>query len=121
MWIIGVSLPTPFSQPFGTVRLTFLLLYTILALALVLVLVLVMLMLPLLRMVDGQFYDVENQVTLKQTEHFRCNYIEWDPSGRYVCTAVSQPVTGSHWKAQMDNGYQLYTFQASWCAGVALD
>lgn len=60
-----------------------------------------------------QFYDVENQATLKQTEHFRCNYIEWDPSGRYACTAVSQPVTGSHWKAQMDNGYQLYSFQAS--------
>ncbi|CAM9298035.1 unnamed protein product [Ascophyllum nodosum] len=58
-----------------------------------------------------ELYDVENQATLKQTEHFRCNYIEWDPSGRYVCTAVSQPVTGSHWKAQMDNGYQLYSFQ----------
>lgn len=60
-----------------------------------------------------QFYDVENQATLKQTEHFRCNYIEWDPSGRYACTAVSQPVTGSHWKAQMDNGYQLFSFQVS--------
>ncbi|CAM9114276.1 unnamed protein product [Ectocarpus fasciculatus] len=58
-----------------------------------------------------EFYDVENQSTLKQTEHFRCNYIEWDPSGRYACTAVSQPVTGSHWKAQMDNGYQLFSFQ----------
>lgn len=61
---------------------------------------------------NGQFYDVENQATLKQTEHFRCNYIEWDPSGRYACTAVSQPVTGSHWKAQMDNGFQLFSFQA---------
>lgn len=61
----------------------------------------------------AQFYDVENQATLKQTEHFRCNYIEWDPSGRYACTAVSQPVKGSHWKAQMDNGYQVFTFQAS--------
>lgn len=55
---------------------------------------------------------MENQATLKQTEHFRCNYIEWDPSGRYACTAVSQPVTGSHWKAQMDNGFQLFSFQA---------
>lgn len=60
-----------------------------------------------------KFYDVENQATLKQTDHFRCNYIEWDPSGRYACTAVSQPVSGSHWKAQMDNGYQLFSFQAS--------
>ncbi|CAN0064529.1 unnamed protein product [Discosporangium mesarthrocarpum] len=58
-----------------------------------------------------KFYDVENQAGLKQTEHFRANYIEWDPSGRYVCTAVSQPVTGSHWKAQMDNGYMLFSFQ----------
>lgn len=69
---------------------------------------------------NGQFYDVENQATLKQTEHFRCNYIEWDPSGRYACTAVSQPVTGSHWKAQMDNGYQLFSFQASSCAVTGL-
>lgn len=67
----------------------------------------------LVRRANLQFYDVENQATLKQTEHFRCNYIEWDPSGRYACTAVSQPVTGSHWKAQMDNGYQLFSFQAS--------
>lgn len=57
------------------------------------------------------FYDAENKTILKESEHFRMSYLEWDPSGRFVCTAVNQPIDGSHWKAQMDNGYRLWTFQ----------
>jgi Eukaryotic translation initiation factor eIF2A len=57
------------------------------------------------------FYDVENKTVLKESEHFRMASLEWDPSGRYVVTAVNQPIDGSHWKAQMDNGYRLWSFQ----------
>jgi translation initiation factor 3 subunit B len=56
------------------------------------------------------FYDVEHQAVLKESEHFRVAYCEWDPSGRYLVTAVKQPIEGGHWKAQMDNGYSLWTF-----------
>ena len=42
---------------------------------------------------------------------FRCNYVEWDPSGRIVATAVTQPFDGAFYKFQMDNGYKLHTFQ----------
>ncbi len=57
------------------------------------------------------FYDVEYQTILKEDEHYRLVYVSWDPSGRLVCTAVNQLVEGGHYKAQMDNGYKLWTFQ----------
>eukprot|EP00953_Heterococcus_sp_UTEX-ZZ885_P012510 7177-Heterococcus_DN1.PRE.3 len=60
------------------------------------------------------FYDVENKTVLKESEHFRMASLEWDPSGRYVVTAVNQPIDGSHWKAQMDNGYRLWSFQSAY-------
>ena len=44
-------------------------------------------------------------------EHYRCNSIEWDPSGRIVATAVMQPLEGAFFKYQMDNGFKLWTFQ----------
>ncbi len=57
------------------------------------------------------FYDVEYQTILKEDEHYRLLYVSWDPSGRIVCTAVNQLVEGGYYKAQMDNGYKLWTFQ----------
>jgi translation initiation factor 3 subunit B len=44
-------------------------------------------------------------------EHYRANSLKWDPSGRMVCTAVTQPLEGMVYKFQMDNGYKLWTFQ----------
>mmetsp|Transcript_13914 Transcript_13914/g.19676 ORF Transcript_13914/g.19676 Transcript_13914/m.19676 type:complete len:709 (+) Transcript_13914:83-2209(+) len=57
------------------------------------------------------FFDVDNNRGLREREHYRMNYIAWDPSGRYVTTAVLQSVHTSHWKAQMDNGYRIWSFQ----------
>ncbi len=57
------------------------------------------------------FYDVEFQTILKEDEHYRLVYVSWDPSGRVVCTAINQLIEGGHYKAQMDNGYKLWTFQ----------
>ena len=38
-------------------------------------------------------------------DHFMCTDVEWDPTGRYVFTAVSW------WGHKIDNGFWLWTFQ----------
>lgn len=57
-----------------------------------------------------EFYDVEAK-TMVVKEHYRCNTIQWDPAGRSVATAVTQPLEGGHFKFSMDNGYVLWSFQ----------
>ena len=57
-----------------------------------------------------EFYDVDSKAG-RIVEHYRCNSIEWDPSGRIVATAVMQPLEGAFFKYQMDNGFKLWTFQ----------
>merc|ERR1711908_88325 len=50
---------------------------------------------------------------LFKDEHFMLTHVEWDPSSRYVITAVTQPhrdeVGG--FKYQMEAGYAIWTFQ----------
>jgi len=50
---------------------------------------------------------------LHRDEHFMLTHVEWDPSSRYVITAVTQPhqdeVQG--FKYQMEAGYAVWTFQ----------
>jgi len=50
---------------------------------------------------------------LHRDEHFMVTNVEWDPSSRYVLTAVTQPMRdeGSGFKFQMEAGYALWTFQ----------
>jgi translation initiation factor 3 subunit B len=50
---------------------------------------------------------------LCRDEHFMINTVEWDPSSRYVITAVTQPMAGETGgiKYQMEAGYALWTFQ----------
>ena len=38
-------------------------------------------------------------------DHFMCTDVEWDPTGRYVFTAVSW------WGHKIDNGFWLWNFQ----------
>lgn len=57
-----------------------------------------------------EFYNVKTK-SLVVKEHYRCNQLLWDPSGRTVATIVSQPIQGGHFKFAMDNGYILWTFQ----------
>jgi len=42
---------------------------------------------------------------MNQTEHFMATDVEWDPTGRYVGSAVSW------WGHKVDNGYWLWNFQ----------
>ena len=44
-----------------------------------------------------------------------CSDIEWDATGRYVATAVS------HWRHQMENGYNIWTSQGRQVAHVRQD
>ena len=60
-----------------------------------------------------EFFNVDDNSTMNTSEHFMCNQISWDPSGRFVCTAVVQPLFGGEGGARyaMENGYRLSSFQ----------
>ena len=67
--------------------------------------------------INGQleFWDVDSQMSMMTQEHFMCNQISWDPSGRVVCTAVTRPMYGSEssMRYSLENGYKLWTFQGA--------
>merc|ERR1712139_480061 len=46
-------------------------------------------------------------------EHFMLTHVEWDPSSRFVITAVTQPMKDEIGgiKYQMEAGYAIWTFQ----------
>jgi translation initiation factor 3 subunit B len=50
-----------------------------------------------------EFFNVDEMETMATCEHFMATDVEWDPTGRFVTTAV----TGVH---QMENGYHCWTF-----------
>mmetsp|Transcript_26880 Transcript_26880/g.43881 ORF Transcript_26880/g.43881 Transcript_26880/m.43881 type:complete len:667 (-) Transcript_26880:280-2280(-) len=52
-----------------------------------------------------EFFNVDSMEPMSTDEHFMCTDVEWDPTGRYVCTFVS------HWRHQMENGFLIWTFQ----------
>ena len=52
-----------------------------------------------------EWVDVNAMQTIGEAEHFMCSDVEWDPTGRYVSTSVS------HWRHQMENGYNIWTSQ----------
>lgn len=58
-----------------------------------------------LKTMNGQFefFDVDTMDTMATVEHFMATDVEWDPTGRFVTTAV----TSVH---QMENGYHMWTF-----------
>ncbi|EPS67275.1 hypothetical protein M569_07499 [Genlisea aurea] len=58
-----------------------------------------------LKGLNGQleFYNVDDLETMAQAEHFMATDIEWDPTGRYVVTAV----TSVH---EMENGFNVWSF-----------
>jgi len=67
--------------------------------------------------INGQleFWDTDSQMSMMTQEHFMCNEISWDPSGRVVCTAVTRPMYqgGESLRYQLENGYKLWTFQGA--------
>ena len=68
-----------------------------------------------------EWMDVDAGESLSVSEHFMCNEVEWDPSGRYVLTAVTQPIGEGNWRFTMDNGYRLWSMQGQLLATVPLE
>jgi len=61
-----------------------------------------------LRSMSGvlEFVDTSDMTVMTdQTEHFMATDVEWDPTGRYVATAVSW------WGHKVDNAYWIWNFQ----------
>merc|ERR1711963_61702 len=60
-----------------------------------------------LRSLNGvlEFVDTQDMTVMTQTEHFMATDVEWDPTGRYVVSAVSW------WGHKVDNGFWLWNFQ----------
>merc|ERR1711990_39801 len=52
-----------------------------------------------------EWVDANVMQTIGEAEHFMCSDVEWDPTGRYVTTSVS------HWRHQMENGYNVWSSQ----------
>ena len=55
--------------------------------------------------VNGQleFISADDMEVLSAAEHFLATEIEWDPTGRYVATAVTA-------QQQMENGLNMWLF-----------
>ena len=59
-----------------------------------------------MKTLNGQllFFNADDMEILNEDEHFMCTDIEWDPTGRYVCTYVSA------FRQAMENGYVIWNF-----------
>lgn len=73
-------------------------------------------MLSGLKTLNGQleFYNVDEGEVLAAAEHFMATDVSWDPTGRYVATAV----TSIH---QMENGFNIWSWNGKLlyqCVGV---
>jgi len=60
-----------------------------------------------LRNMNGvlEFVDTSDMTIMASNEHFMASDVEWDPTGRYVTTAVSW------WAHKVDNAFWVWTFQ----------
>ena len=50
-----------------------------------------------------EFFNVDDMSTLRLQQHFMCNNVKWDQTGRYACTWVD-----AH--RDMDHGYVMWSF-----------
>ncbi|EEA07351.1 uncharacterized protein CMU_002220 [Cryptosporidium muris RN66] len=48
---------------------------------------------------------------LQKDEHFMCNLIQWDPTGRYVTTAFQSKIAEGAYKYSTETGYTIWSFQ----------
>lgn len=70
-----------------------------------------------LKNLNGQleFFNVDELETMNTAEHFMATDIEWDPTGRYIATSVSSMIH------QMENGFNLWSFQGKMLYSVTKD
>jgi len=62
-----------------------------------------------------EFYNVNELETMATDEHFMATHVTWDPTGRYLATYVSA------WEHQVENGYNIWTFQGKLLKHVGKD
>lgn len=60
-----------------------------------------------------EFYNVDEQRSMGTQEHYLCNHITWDPSGRIVTTAVMQEIHNPQPRFTNSNAFNLWTFQGA--------
>ena len=59
-----------------------------------------------------EFWDIDERMATNSAEHFMCNDIQWDPSGRICATIVTQPMFEAvAMRYTLENGFKLWTFQ----------
>merc|ERR1712156_64822 len=70
-----------------------------------------------LRTMNGvlEFIDTSDFTSMNSGEHFMATDIEWDPTGRYIMTAVSW------WGHKVDNAYWVWSFQGKLSKRFQLD
>ena len=52
-----------------------------------------------------EFIDTNDMTSMTLAEHFMATDVEWDPTGRFVCTGVS------YWGHKVDNAFWMWNFQ----------
>ena len=72
---------------------------------------------------NGQltFIDADTQEIVSTNEHFMCNEVDWDPSGRYVMSAVTQPIGDANWRYTMENGYRVFSAHGALLCSVSVE
>ncbi|KAK6588488.1 hypothetical protein RS030_4569 [Cryptosporidium xiaoi] len=48
---------------------------------------------------------------LQKDEHFMCNWIQWDPTGRFITTAFQSKLAEGGYKYSTETGYVIWSFQ----------
>jgi len=64
------------------------------------------------------FVETTTFQVLAEVEHFMCNAVEWDDSGRYVITSVVADIGSSEWRFSMEGGYKMWNSQGQNVAHV---
>jgi len=62
-----------------------------------------------------EFYNVNDAETYSVQEHFSCTDLEWDPSGRFLCSWAS------YFRNKIENGYMIWTFYGKELAAGPVD
>lgn len=59
-----------------------------------------------------EFLDLDTFEAIgKPIEHYKCNYVAWDPTGRYVLTAATVPISPENYRlSTIENGYKIWSF-----------
>jgi translation initiation factor 3 subunit B len=69
-----------------------------------------------------EFVDMSNCESVATQEHFMTRDVEWDPSGRYCITSVTQPLVSQGFtRYTMENGYKVWTAQGQMLANVKIE